>query len=205
MQSTRDILLEATFKEIYQHGYQGTSLSKIMTSCQLTKGALYHYFKSKKEISLEMIEVSLGGLIENYWEKPIADTQTPFSTLLERIENFPSVNIFGEAFLDVKHGCLLNNLIQEMAPLDDDFSNLLQTIYSRFENAVLLALEKAQTLGELDAEVNIKDSAMYITASIEACITTAKLKNDINYYYLCVGQLKRYIESLQFENKNFSK
>jgi len=197
MQNTKQVLLEATFKEIYKNGYQGTSLSKIMQSCELTKGALYHHFKSKKEISLETIKVILGRFIEEYWELPIKNTDTPLETLYERIASFPSAEIFDHTFLTIKHGCFLNNLIQEMAPLDHDFSILLQDLYGRFENAILLALENAQKKGQLSAEVNTESAAVFITATIEACITTAKLKNDINAYKLCTKELQQYLLSLQ--------
>ena len=202
MKNTKQLLLEATFKEIYKHGYQATSLSKIMYSSKLTKGALYHYFKSKKEISLETIEIILGKFINEYWEEPIKNTDTPLETLHQQINNFPSAKIFEHTFLNVKHGCFLNNLIQEMAPLDDDFSILLQNLYSRFENSILLALKKAKIKGQINSEINITNAAIFITASIEACITTAKLKNEINYYNLCTGELQVYLNSIKSDDNN---
>ncbi len=47
--ATRQVILEAAYEEIHARGFQGASLSKILSSTSLTKGALYHYFPTKLE------------------------------------------------------------------------------------------------------------------------------------------------------------
>ncbi len=196
MKDTREILIEATYKELYHYGYQGTSLSKIMTTSNLTKGALYHYFKSKKEIALESISSMVGTFMKEYWEEVAEKTDTPYKTLFQRIEQLPSELINNEPLIDTKHGCFLNNLMQEMIPLDDDFANLLQGLYARFENTIFLLLQKAQAKGELKENIDVEDLAIYVTNAIEASISLAKLKNDISYYHRNTRHLKCYLDLL---------
>ena len=196
MKDTKQILLEATYKELYHHGYQGTSLSKILTSSGLTKGALYHYYKSKKEIALESVLVMIGSFMQNYWEEPAKSTPTPYQTLFELIEKLPSTTIDNEPFIDTKHGCFLNNLIQEMSPLDEDFAHLLQSLYERFENAILLLLTKAQENNELKKEIDVQDLAIFITTTIEASISLAKVKNDIEYFHISSRHIRAYVDLL---------
>jgi len=197
MEDTRRILMEATFKQIYQFGYKGTSLDMILDSCNLTKGALYHHFKSKKSVTLEALEVILRKFFDVYWVQPIEKTDTPYDTLIDRIDKFAHAEVFDHAFISVKHGCLLNNLIQEMAPIDEDFSTLLLTLYTIFEDSILKALTKAQEYGEIRDDVNVKDAAVFVTASVEACITTARLRGNLKSYSLCTHQLKFYLRSLR--------
>ena len=46
-EGTRAILVESAFREIHAHGYAGASLDRILANSGVTKGALYHHFKSK--------------------------------------------------------------------------------------------------------------------------------------------------------------
>ncbi len=201
MKDNKQALIDATYKELYHYGYQGTSLSKILLTSKLTKGALYHYFKSKKEISLITIESVIGSFIKEYWEIPAKETKTPYETLFQLIHNLPTAQVLNEPFINIKHGCFLNNLIQEMSPLDEDFSTLLQSLYKRFEDAILLLLKKAQDKKELTRDEDINALAMFITTSIEASISIAKLKNDIQYYYDSSKHIKRYCDLLNTSKK----
>jgi AcrR family transcriptional regulator len=47
---TRALLLAAAVKLISSQGYQQTSLQEIATEAGLTKGALYHHFRTKEEV-----------------------------------------------------------------------------------------------------------------------------------------------------------
>jgi AcrR family transcriptional regulator len=59
-EKTRKKIVEASLKLFAEHGYKGASLSEICKMANLTKGALYWHFKSKKELYFEVIkEVSL--------------------------------------------------------------------------------------------------------------------------------------------------
>jgi TetR/AcrR family transcriptional repressor of nem operon len=45
---------------VYTNGYNGTSMSMILEECNIPKGSLYHYFKSKKEMVLAVIKERLA-------------------------------------------------------------------------------------------------------------------------------------------------
>ena len=45
---TRQIILQAAYEEIYARGFQAASIAKILSTTDVTKGALYHYFPTKK-------------------------------------------------------------------------------------------------------------------------------------------------------------
>ena len=49
-------ILEAAFKVFIDKGYSKTTMDDIVASSNLSKGALYHYYKSKKELFLSLID-----------------------------------------------------------------------------------------------------------------------------------------------------
>ena len=67
-QSTRDKLLDITFEEVYIHGYAATSVDTILKKAQISKGSMYHHFKSKKELVLAMVEERLFVEMDNFFK-----------------------------------------------------------------------------------------------------------------------------------------
>ncbi|MGK0391136.1 MAG: AcrR family transcriptional regulator [Maribacter sp.] len=55
MSSTKEFILETSFKLFLNKGYRNTSMSNLVTETKLSKGAFYHYFKNKEELYQEVI------------------------------------------------------------------------------------------------------------------------------------------------------
>lgn len=62
--TTRDKILDATFKLVYKYGYNGTSTAMVFKECNIPKGSLYHYFKSKKELVLAVVTERIAPKID---------------------------------------------------------------------------------------------------------------------------------------------
>ncbi|MFC4591999.1 TetR/AcrR family transcriptional regulator [Sphaerisporangium corydalis] len=60
---TRALVLAAAAEEFAAHGYNGTTLLKVVERTQMTKGALYGHFSSKEELAAALIEEAGNDLI----------------------------------------------------------------------------------------------------------------------------------------------
>ena len=58
--TTKNQILEAALKVFVKSGYSSTTISDIVEESGLSKGAIYHYYSSKKDLFLALID---------YWEK----------------------------------------------------------------------------------------------------------------------------------------
>ena len=56
----KEQILESALTVMTNKGYFGSTMDDIVNESQMSKGAIYHYFKSKKEVYLAVID---------YWEK----------------------------------------------------------------------------------------------------------------------------------------
>ena len=56
---TKLLIIYKAFNLFYEHGFKTTSIDKIMKETALSKGAFYHYYKSKKELGLEVIQLKV--------------------------------------------------------------------------------------------------------------------------------------------------
>jgi TetR/AcrR family transcriptional regulator, transcriptional repressor for nem operon len=56
MNSTREIILQKAFMLFLQNSYDSMSMIKLQEETGLSRGALYHHFKSKEQLFIEVIE-----------------------------------------------------------------------------------------------------------------------------------------------------
>lgn len=180
MSSSREKLLDVAFEEFYHNGYATTSVDKILKQANMNKGSMYHFFKSKKELGLAVVNEKINAYIED-----------KYSVLLNYEENICEemmMMIKKRDNFDFTCGCKLNNLMQELSPLDKDFKVALEFVYTRFENIFEKVLDKAIAKNEISHN-DTKALSMYIVASIEGCLGTAKKSQDGNYFTTCISQL----------------
>ncbi|QWR78070.1 TetR/AcrR family transcriptional regulator [Candidatus Magnetomonas plexicatena] len=196
-QDTRRRILDAAFEEIYLNGYQGASLNRIIEKSGFTKGALYHYFKSKKELALAAISETMSVFLKQYWELPLLKQPDPLSALISHIKNLPTIVFEHCKVFEIKHGCPLNNLIQEMSPIDKDFARILENHFNDWQDILTEIIEQAIAKGQVRKDLNSMDAAMFLLSCLEGCITTAKKSNSMEIFIRCTAQIENYINSLR--------
>src|SRR5690349_8571624 len=73
--ATRDRLLQAAMEVFAARGYHGTTVDDIVSASATSKGAFYHYFSSKQDVFLTLMD-TLAGLVEAGAEAAIAGEPT---------------------------------------------------------------------------------------------------------------------------------
>ncbi len=190
--ATREKLLASAYCEIRRQGYQGASINNILESTGLTKGALYHHFANKQALGLAVIDEVIAVNLNDWFIQRIRDSATPVETLLDVIAQL-GARLDEEAIL---LGCPLNNLIQEMSPLDEQFRHRLNVILEDWQSAIDSALHKSQQQGRIKPEIDCSAAALFILSAWEGCIGMAKNRQSIRPFQICLEQLQGYIRSL---------
>ena len=137
---TRDKIVEAAYQEIHRHGFQAASVSNILANTGLTKGALYHHFPNKNDLGIAVIEEVIREGFEVRMFGPLREAADPIEALVEVIQNKADSTTLETVTL----GCALNNLMQEMSPLDLEFKRCLHGILKTWQDTVTDALKRAQ-------------------------------------------------------------
>lgn len=190
---TREKILDAAFQEIHRHGFQAASLTNILAKTGLTKGALYHHFPDKDRLGYAVIEEVIRESLETLIFEPLRTTDDPVTTLREVIERKSERATADTVML----GCPLNNLMQEMSPLDPEFKRRLTDILKTWQDVMTDALKRGQKQGRVRADVDCRAAALFIVSAYEGCIGIAKNLQSAKEFRLCVRQLLAYIEGLQ--------
>lgn len=190
---TRAKILMAAFREIHINGFQAASLNNILAHTGVTKGALYHHFPNKTELGYAVIDEVIAALVHRSFIAPIQGADNPLQAMIEMIHT--AGNIF--TMQDISLGCPVSNLAQEMAPIDEGFRLRLDRIYQHWHQAIYDALVLAREKELLIDEVDPKQAAVMIVATLEGCLNAAKISQDMDKLFCCGAGLIQYLNLIQ--------
>jgi len=169
---TRERLLQAASREIYRSGYQSASLDTILAVAGVTKGALYYHFKSKETLGYAVVEEIIAPDLRAKWLRPLQRGDNPIDILIGIVQ---SESVRPE---DVRGGCPLNNLAQEMSPLHEGFRKRLATVFHAWRGGVAAALRRGQAQGQVRRDVEPAEIASFLIATLEGYVSLAKNAQD---------------------------
>lgn len=187
---TREVLLQAAFREIYRSGFHGTGLDTILAATGVTKGALYHHFDSKETLGYAVVEEVIAGLTREKWLRPLRSSADPIETLIGIVQGTVR-------FIDVRYGCPLNNLAQEMSPLDERFRKRLAKVFHDWQTGIASALLKGQSGGMVRRDLNAWQTASFLIATYEGYLSLAKNNQDVKVLRMGISSMLRWLRSLR--------
>lgn len=190
---TRQALIDAAFEEIHRNGYRAASLNDILTAAGCTKGSLYHHFPDKHALGLAAISEHIDRYITENWVTPLSDTDDPLSEIRHVIERYAA----GRTEADLALGCPVNNLSQEMSPVDEDFRLYLAGILSGWRDAIEKALERGQKAGTVRTDIDVAATAAMVVATHQGTIGTAKTARSRDVARRCCAALFDYLDHLR--------
>lgn len=192
--ATRQAMLLAAFDEIHRQGFQSASLSNILAATGLTKGALYHHFGNKQQLGYAVIDEIIRPEVIARWVEPIKqDGADPIGTL--RAVVIQAGESMSEE--DILLGCPLNNLAQEMSPVDEGFRQRINALFDEWREAIASAFTRGKQSGHVRDDVDEASAASFIVASLEGCVGMAKNARSRQVLMKCGEGLLGYLESLR--------
>jgi AcrR family transcriptional regulator len=191
--ATRARLLKAAFEEIYRRGFQAASLDTILAKAGVTKGALYHHFPDKAALGYAVVDEVVKGLLLERWGVTEPTTGNPITALQQILRGRAA----GLTTREVELGCPLNNLAQEMSPLDERFRKAVNATFDIWTEAVAKDLQRGQAEGTVRRDVDARKIAAFVVASIEGSFGLAKGAQSATMLRSNLEVLGSFLESLR--------
>jgi TetR/AcrR family transcriptional regulator, transcriptional repressor for nem operon len=188
---TRERLLQAASREIYRAGFQSASLDTILAVAGVTKGALYYHFDSKEALGYAVVEEVIAPDVHGKWVRPFQSGKDPIDALIGAVQRIPVRPA------DVRGGCQLNNLAQEMSPLDAGFRKRMAIIFDAWREAVASVLREGQTHGSVRRDVEADDAAGLLIAMVEGYASLAKNAQDPKVIKAGIRNMVGWLRSLR--------
>lgn len=190
---TRGKILASAFHEIHRNGFQAASLSPILERSGVTKGALYHHFPNKQSLGYAVVDELIKATVLRIWLRPLEECSDPIDGL-KRLIGSVGKNFSKE---DVFLGCPLNNLCQEMSPIDEGFRQRINQIYELWREGFARALRSGQTNGKVNTNIDPMSCATFIVAALAGCRSLAKNAQSREVLTVCGQNLIRYLDTLR--------
>ena len=195
---TRERLLQAAFQEIHRSGFQSTGIDTILAATNVTKGALYHHFDSKEALGYAVIEEIITKLVRDRWLRPLLSNGQPIDILIGIVRRTPVRP------QEVRAGCPLLNLAQEMSPLDEQFRKRLERIFLAWQEGVATLLRKGQSQGTVRRDLNPDETASFLIAMVEGYVSLAKNAQDAKVWEVGIRNIVGWLKSLRARRQSGS-
>jgi TetR/AcrR family transcriptional regulator, transcriptional repressor for nem operon len=191
--ATRRLILEVGQQEVYLHGFQGAPIDGILRRAGVTKGAFFHHFASKTDFGYCLVDEVLAGMIAAQWVGPLRSPADPLETIALEFERGLEVLSAQRPIL----GCPLNNLAQEMNPLDEGFRARTSAVFDLWRATFGDAICRGQQAGVVGSGIDAADAAHALVAQIEGALSLARNSQDPADLTIGARGLRRHLESMR--------
>ncbi len=155
----KEQILDAALNVIVQNGYHQSRMDDIVSTSGLSKGAIYWYYKSKKDVYLDLVNHWVIRYSNSLLELPQEDIsagkqlKNMFHTFFDQFEKDP---IVFKALLE----------FWSLAGRDNDFNLKLEKVTHNFIQYIESIIQKGVDSGEFK-DVNAKIASLSIMVVIE--------------------------------------
>ncbi|MDA8621098.1 TetR/AcrR family transcriptional regulator [Psychrosphaera sp.] len=158
---TRNNLLEIASCLFQAKGYNGTSLTDILTKAEVSKGALYHHFSNKQDLLYAIVDELYRKQSKAHWEA-ITAANDPIEAIASSIEK-QAIEASQE---DMCNGCPIHNLLAELGSTNDGLRHRVDAIFCSVQKSIYEAFERAKTLNIVKGNTDSKRVAMLIMCTL---------------------------------------
>jgi TetR/AcrR family transcriptional repressor of nem operon len=193
-EAMRHRILMAAFAEFYKNGFQGGSLNQIVEAAGVTKGALFHHFAGKQELGYAVVDEIINPILQERWIKHVANSSDPIADLKRSFRQYVKEDIASGHFVQ---GCPLNNLAQEMSPLDPGFRQRIDKLYDTWRNSYAAAFAKGIKARKVRKDISPRNVAALVVASQMGIWGTAKSSQDPQLMVHACDAICDYLDGLR--------
>lgn len=170
----RERLLREGVAMLTEKGFSAVGLDEILEAVAVPKGSFYHYFGSKAEFGLALIDAYAAYFANKLDRWFLDESLSP----LARMRAFVDDARAGMARFDYRRGCLVGNLGQEISALPDSFRDRLTSVFTDWEARTACCLEAAKCTGEIDRDADCSRLAALFWIGWEGAVLRAKLERN---------------------------
>jgi TetR/AcrR family transcriptional regulator, transcriptional repressor for nem operon len=191
MMETRERLIAAAMQLFRDKGYNSTSVADILSAAGANSGSLYHFFPTKQDILLTVLERYLEKispmLLEPAW-RGVTDPLERVFALLARYRAALEET-------DCTYGCPIGSLALELHEPDPPVRERLAANFDAWVAAVEECYRSAGA--RLPQPLDRRALAEFTLTTMEGGVMLARTHRDLSSYDAAVRTLRGYLDMLQ--------
>ncbi len=175
---TLDRILKSASELMYSRSYADVGVAAICEHAGVKKGSFYHFFPSKRDLTLAVLDKSYIDMKENMLDAVFASDIPPLERLLRFAETAYEFNKAVAQDTGQVLGCPFGNLAIELSTQEEAIRLKLERIFKKLNANIRQVLQDAVDAGDLK-DINIDATAQAMIAYFEGCTLLAKVHNDV--------------------------
>jgi TetR/AcrR family transcriptional regulator, transcriptional repressor for nem operon len=173
----RDRLVESASELWYSRSYADVGVNEICGHAGVRKGSFYHFFPSKRELALAVIDERWAQARSQYLEPTVASELPPLDKLVRLAEMLYEFQCSRKEASGVICGCPFGNLASEMSTQDEVLRGRLQDLFDDWLGYFEQILREAAARGDVEG-LEPRRTARTLQAYVEGVMVLAKTSND---------------------------
>lgn len=188
MNETRSRIIDAALTLFTARGYQRTSIDQVIDLASLSgKSHFYHYFRSKDELGLEVLDRQF----DRFAERGLGILREESCEPIERLKRFIDAMLMLQEAHGVDAASPFGNLASEMAELREVFRARLALVFERWASQIQQLLWEARY--SLRPGTDTGRLSCFIIATLEGALMLSKVNRDANMLREIGTDLKRFV------------
>jgi TetR/AcrR family transcriptional repressor of nem operon len=176
--NARRRLIDAGLDLIRVRGYGAVSIDLICEKADVCKGSFYHFFASKVELAIAVLENDWISFAKSKWDALFSAEKEP----LIRIQNYLEWLYEEQAEVVQKHGrvlgCLYFCVASEMSTREEPIVAKARTILGLQSRYLESAIREAQAEGSVEpGDAALKANGAFLL--VKGSLTQARIQNDL--------------------------
>ncbi|WP_394833500.1 TetR/AcrR family transcriptional regulator [Pendulispora rubella] len=175
----RNRVLDAAAEAFQARGYHATSMHDVMKAAEMSGGALYHHFPTKKDLALAVIRERVAAAVEATWIAPVQRARRAtdgiaavFASIITELTERGAVR-----------GCPLANLGLELSLADPQLRAAVQAVYDTWRTALAEKFRADKVAGDPDG------LATFVISAYSGAMALAKAEQSPAPLQTCIEQL----------------
>jgi TetR/AcrR family transcriptional repressor of nem operon len=187
---TKERILRTAFQLFHEQGFHATGVATIVREAGINPGSLYHFFESKDQLLLSVLEFAIGYLGPAVMDPVEKGTTDPIDRIFALLNQYRD----GMVRTGCRMGCPIGNLALEVS---DGNLEARRLIHRNFENwAGRIESWLAEAGDRLPPDVNRAHLARFILTVMEGGLMQSRAANDLKPFDESVAVLREHMNLL---------
>ncbi|MBI5461561.1 MAG: TetR/AcrR family transcriptional regulator [Gammaproteobacteria bacterium] len=174
---TQQRIIDAASELMHSRSYADVGVAAICEQAGVQKGSFYHFFPSKQDLTLAVLDGFSLRMKEALIDKAFADDIPP----LARLDRLADLLYRFQAQLHQQTGrvlgCPFGNLATELATQDEPIRKKVDLIFAHLQTHIGQVLQASVETGAL-SDIDVDATAQAMLAYSEGVMMLAKTRND---------------------------
>ena len=172
-------LLRAADRLMYAKGYEAVGVAELCREAGVQKGSFYHFFASKQDLAIEMLDRSWTRTRKAIFATAFDDaSRTAVESITRYGELLAEHLTVGHADVGVVAGCRYGNFAVELSAHDVAIRAKVEAIFADMAEILEATVRRGIEAGDVDPDVDPAQAAADVLAVMEGLMVMAKARQD---------------------------